>query len=31
MKVTGAIEVYIAEKLFQLSGNDAVPQRTDEE
>ena len=31
MKVTEPIDVYIAEKLFQLSGSDAVPQRTDEE
>jgi len=29
MKVTELIDVYIAEKLFQLSGSDAVPQRTD--
>ncbi len=31
MKVTEPIDVYIAEKLFQLSGSDAVPQRTDEQ
>jgi 2-C-methyl-D-erythritol 4-phosphate cytidylyltransferase len=31
MKVTEPIDVYIAEKLFQLSGSDAVPQRTDQE
>ncbi|MCW2761838.1 MAG: 2-C-methyl-D-erythritol 4-phosphate cytidylyltransferase [Marmoricola sp.] len=31
MKVTEPIDVYIAEKLFQLSASDAVPQRTDAE
>jgi 2-C-methyl-D-erythritol 4-phosphate cytidylyltransferase len=31
MKVTEPIDVYIAEKLFQLSGSEAVPQRTDEQ
>ncbi|ROR92560.1 bifunctional cytidylyltransferase/SDR family oxidoreductase [Nocardioides aurantiacus] len=31
MKVTEPIDVYVAEKLFQLSGSDAVPQRTEEE